>query len=424
MSDRTRTVLIVDDEALFRRSLADGLRAAGERHHFVVRTAYNGLEAIAVIENEPVDLVLTDLRMPTFDGLQLIAWMISTRRAIPTVVMTALPSPDATLMLRACGVFSMLQKPVDLQEVQRCIISELGARRARLEGIAVIAYLQLLAMERSTSVVTIRSNGRVGWLKIDAGDLVDAEFEELEGASAAYALVGLSDVTIEMVERASIEGARIRVGLSAVIFEALRLRDERERGAAPLSSTPPPALGDEVDIEFNVLRTAPPPPSATAGLPEFSLVRSIDDSAPTMVSLARAEPLPAPPQNRAERVRVALDALVVHRVRGLRGAEVWSASSGMPLASWGVGAVPASFDRITESIRSALTSASYPALARYYVLDLADALLAVVVPGEALHASLLIDNSEAQLGMVLSVVLPEFVRALEAAVADGVSALP
>ncbi len=414
MNERPRTVLIVDDEALFRRSLADGLLSAGEQHGFVIRTAYNGREAIAVIENEPVDLVLTDLRMPQFDGLQLIAWMISTRRAIPTVVMTAVPSIEARAMLRECGVFSMLQKPVDLLEVEQCIVRELSAKRARLEGIALVAYLQLLSMERSTSVVTIRSRGRVGWLEIDNGDLVGAAFEELEGPEAAYALVGLPEVTIEMVERASIDDPKIRVGLSGVILESLRLRDERERGAKRLTSRPPSELGDDFDIEFNVLRTVPPPAMAAPVIER----RGIDDSAPTLVTAPlRSEPVPAVSDEDA-RIRRALETLVVGRVRGLIGAEVWTAFDQKPVAWTGISAASSAvFDRITDSIREALDEARYPSLQRYYVIDLEQSQLAVVVSLATHHAVMLLDQREAQLGMVLTVVVPEFVRALREAVA-------
>ena len=92
MSAEPKTVLVVDDEPLFVRSLADGLRPLGERDGFVVLTATNGRDAVAALQSEQVDLVLTDLRMPGMDGFQLISWMIAQKRNVPVVVMTAMPS--------------------------------------------------------------------------------------------------------------------------------------------------------------------------------------------------------------------------------------------------------------------------------------------------------------------------------------------
>lgn len=252
-----KQVLVVDDEPLFLKSLADGLAPFGEREGFVVHTAHNGQDAILTLQARPIDLVLTDLRMPGVDGFQLIAWMIGQKKSTPVVVMTALPSLEARVQLRESGVFAVLQKPVDLADVHRCIRAELDARRARVEGLATSAFLQLVSMERVSCVLTIRSGPRVGTMHISGGDLVHAELEDKEGLAAAHALVGLPDSAIDMVERDDVRSSGLRVPLAEVVLDALRTHDEQSRGRGSITS--PPAPPQDVDIEFDIMKSVRPP---------------------------------------------------------------------------------------------------------------------------------------------------------------------
>lgn len=422
MINASRTVLLVDDEALFRRSLADGLAPLGDEHRFVIRTAQNGEEAKAILEREPVHLMLTDLRMPGCDGLQLLAWMISTRRTVPTAVMTAVPSADAQMILRECGVFTVLQKPVDLEAVQQLVVSELSAKRAKLEGIELIAYLQLLAMERSTALVTIRSRGRVGWMQLAQGALAAAGFEGLEGVDAAYAMLDLPDVIIEMVEKPPTVSATLRIPLSGVIMEAMRLRDERERGLVAPSSRPPgPAAandGDEIDFEQEIARSA----RANAEGYDPSRARRISDSAPSLIRVPPLEALRAPavPTGVSDgRARVAFDAFVERSVQGLIAGALSNARSQQLVSSFGDALRHAdSFERIAQTIRSEFAKANLPAMHRYFIVDLEQRQFAVVVAIEAYQCALLFDKDETSLGMVLSIVIPELVRSLSPAISQ------
>jgi len=62
-------ILVVDDEASIREMLKQGLAQMGE---FTTEVAHNGLEAIEKIENDVFDLVLTDVKMPEMDGIELL----------------------------------------------------------------------------------------------------------------------------------------------------------------------------------------------------------------------------------------------------------------------------------------------------------------------------------------------------------------
>jgi two-component system cell cycle sensor histidine kinase/response regulator CckA len=89
-------VLVVDDESSIRLSLHRFLTRLG----YLVSTARNGCEALSVLDNAgTVDLVITDLVMPDFDGRELILQMRRDHPAIPVLVISGypaalLPDPD------------------------------------------------------------------------------------------------------------------------------------------------------------------------------------------------------------------------------------------------------------------------------------------------------------------------------------------
>jgi CheY-like chemotaxis protein len=79
----SHTVLVVDDEAMVRMPIAEFLRDCG----YAVVEASDAAEAIAAIDNEPVELVFSDIRMPgQMDGLGLARWVRCNHPEIPVIL--------------------------------------------------------------------------------------------------------------------------------------------------------------------------------------------------------------------------------------------------------------------------------------------------------------------------------------------------
>ncbi|HSB79289.1 MAG TPA: sigma-54 dependent transcriptional regulator [Candidatus Methylomirabilis sp.] len=139
-------ILVVDDEAAQRDILAGFLRKQG----YEVREAASGPAALDLLRTEPVDLVLTDVRMPGMSGLDLLREARALNYELPVVVLTAYGSiTDAVTAMRE-GAVDYLSKPVDLDAVlhrvrkifdgQRLVAENRALREAlrgryRLEGI-------------------------------------------------------------------------------------------------------------------------------------------------------------------------------------------------------------------------------------------------------------------------------------------------
>ncbi|WP_419899088.1 response regulator [Roseomonas sp. USHLN139] len=105
-------VLLVDDEPLVRRLLAEWLRERG----LVVVEAEGGRDALALLAREAAfDLMITDLAMPGMDGLQLVAAVRARQPRLPALLLTGHPGDADAAVLRQvaeAGAFTMLRKPV------------------------------------------------------------------------------------------------------------------------------------------------------------------------------------------------------------------------------------------------------------------------------------------------------------------------
>ena len=238
-----KTVLVVDDEPTVRFALAEGL--ADRRRGIKVATAGSGLEAIAVLEAEPVDLVLTDLRMPEMDGFELLAHLRRNFAGLPVIVMTALGGSE--METRLDGAVECFTKPFNVP-VLKARIRELLAQRVkgRVENITLPSFLQLLELERKTCTLAITSLGRSGGLFFRTGRLVGASTGELSGKAAALEIVTWEDADIEIMDVCPELETEIGAGLSYLLMEGMRLQDERDQGQAPSSAAAvaPPAAGE------------------------------------------------------------------------------------------------------------------------------------------------------------------------------------
>jgi len=118
-------VLVVDDEKIFQLTLLDSLRTFEQ--DFRVLTAENGKEAEEVLKVFPVDLVVTDLKMPKTDGFGLLAYMKKSHPHTPVIVMTAFGNPELEQWLRSLGVHAYLEKPFDFYDLTNKIYTGLAS---------------------------------------------------------------------------------------------------------------------------------------------------------------------------------------------------------------------------------------------------------------------------------------------------------
>ncbi len=123
-------VLLTEDEAPQREMLAGSLA----QHGYEVLQAQNGEEALAIIRGEEVDLLLTDLRMPGMDGLQLLTEVKQLNPLLEVIVMTAFGSIETAVTAMQQGAFTFLTKPVDITSLHAQAERALAWKRLKEEN--------------------------------------------------------------------------------------------------------------------------------------------------------------------------------------------------------------------------------------------------------------------------------------------------
>jgi len=107
------TILVVDDEPNYRIVLSELLGEEG----YTVFTADNAQQAYDIARDTDLDLVLTDMRMPGKDGLQLLAELKEFNRELPVIMITAFGEVDKAVTAMQAGAFNYLTKPFKNEEL-------------------------------------------------------------------------------------------------------------------------------------------------------------------------------------------------------------------------------------------------------------------------------------------------------------------
>jgi putative two-component system response regulator len=131
-------VLVVDDEPRLRQVLLHLMRSDG----FQCFEACNGVEAIEMLERQPVPLVMSDMRMPRMDGIELLKRIRQRWPDTAVVMITAVSEVETAVSCLALGAMDYLTKPFHLEEVRARVQQALEKRRLILENKSYQASLE------------------------------------------------------------------------------------------------------------------------------------------------------------------------------------------------------------------------------------------------------------------------------------------
>ena len=254
-------ILVVDDEKEIREFLSRALtRIAG----FHVEVAENGEEALKKIEEDRLDLILTDLKMPKKDGLVLITEIAKTKPEILTILMTGHGTIDSALEAMKRGASDYLLKPINLDELVLRIQKVLDEKQRFLSLREYIAQLEranqelkrvdemksefvsVASHELRTPLTTVKNVVQLV-LKGKAGKVNETQADFL--ATAEKNINRLTSILNNLLDLSKIESGKI-----GMKFEELDLRVPID---FVFSSLKPHADGKSVHLEMEVERDLP-----------------------------------------------------------------------------------------------------------------------------------------------------------------------
>jgi DNA-binding NtrC family response regulator len=123
-------ILIIEDEARMRRLLELDLAEAG----FQTLSAADAEAGLKLLRQQPVDLVLTDLKLPGITGLEFLQAARQIHAALPVVVMTAYGTVETAVEAMKAGAADYVLKPFSLAEIRMVVEKELNTGRLREEN--------------------------------------------------------------------------------------------------------------------------------------------------------------------------------------------------------------------------------------------------------------------------------------------------
>ncbi len=168
------TILVVEDEPLINHAVRDRLRAEG---HSVV-SAYDGPGAVASYEQHHPDLVVLDVMLPGFDGLE-VCRRIQAHRPVPVLMLTARDDESDVLVGLGVGADDYLTKPFRMRE----LVARVSALLRRVERARELARSPHEPLE--VGGVRLDPGGRRVWLDGAEVHLTPTEFDLLHVLAAS-----------------------------------------------------------------------------------------------------------------------------------------------------------------------------------------------------------------------------------------------
>lgn len=231
-----QTILIVDDDKPLVQLFKEHIFLKGSER-YVVKTAYNGNEALDILKTNPIDLIILDVQMPVMDGLQFLAELHNRGIWLPVIILTSSKVDELEEKFNEFlefGIVDYLQKPISLEELDRRIEEILRIRidKDSISGISLHGILQVLEMERKTAVVSVNIRGKDNKIFVKEGDIMDVE---AKGLTADEALEECIKYATER-QRISIEyishkrEKKLQKSLTEILLEASRMWDEKNKG--------------------------------------------------------------------------------------------------------------------------------------------------------------------------------------------------
>ena len=219
-----KKILILDGDVVILKMLSNALK---KNEDLEVLKTRDGRVAVHCLKNTKIDLVISELDVQGMSGTKLLTYINKTFSQIPVIVHTGCGTEELETRIRSLDNVQYFEKPLDINILVETALRELhSSPAAQIHGINTSSFLQLIDMEERICTLTVRSNGKLGYLYFIKGDLIAAETGQQDGLEAAYNIIGWEKSVIEMEDVCRKKEKEIHMPLMHILMESARIKDE------------------------------------------------------------------------------------------------------------------------------------------------------------------------------------------------------
>lgn len=335
-----KNILVLDDDPVTLEIVKTELDDLKE---YKVLLASNGVEGLEILNSTKIDIIITDILMPEFDGVQLISYLKENHIDIPVLVITSVKDTDLIDQIINLGITNIFKKPIDFTDMKKKIDISVKAYSTFEKTLDLLPLCKLFAIEKRSSEISVIKENSSGSLCIEKGKIVFAEFESLKGSKSVEKMFSLKDIKVNLKGKCQ----RIETNVSDTDWKSIS-----EKFFKP----------------------------AEEKLPELDI----------------------------SKINKAVEKLKRDLGSGLLATSIWNTINLNAVAEFNYDQKSfTGFNSVEAHLNIALKRSGFPELDEYYILNMKNNRLVLVILLENYHWGLMVKKSKGIMGVLMSIVLPE-----------------
>ena len=220
-----KRILLVDDDQMYFETAIDALEMINPDYN--VTPAPNGIEALDILKNKKIDLIISDIQMPVMNGIEFLTKVRQKYPNTPIILMTAFGTKALRDQASELGALYFFEKTMDFIQLAKKIDEAITkGTQGYLKGIPLPTFLQLIGLEKKSCTVIIKTHLETGFLYIKNGLLINAETDSLTGEEACFEIISWEEPDLEIQYTMRHKEQTIFNSMNHILMEALRLNDE------------------------------------------------------------------------------------------------------------------------------------------------------------------------------------------------------
>lgn len=222
-----KKVLVVDDEEDLTWSISKNL--SRDKDNFEVICVNSGDEALNLLSQVPVDLVVSDIKMPGISGLDLLLQIKQHYANTRVIIMTAYGSADVQKEATSRGSLYYIEKPFEIDDLRNLILKALADKKGfdgKVTDFQLSDLIQMNVLGRMVTALVVTKDNQSGMIYFSEGNITHAECGLLKGDEAFYRMMSWEDGKFEFRKGEVAPEESITKGWQSLLLEGMRRKDE------------------------------------------------------------------------------------------------------------------------------------------------------------------------------------------------------